>query len=326
MPSEGLTWHSINFISINSTEELSDEFVVSWDVSWVHSSGLVVLNLWMLLGESIWQLSWTSAKPDSLNLKVWLFSEDAVSGEGVFGGVLSSVQEAGYEVVSNMEDLSFLAVLLIVEEPESPTIPVEHLVPLINSGSLLVCVVDVEGLEIVDVESGWWEALDVILCLHDFLLLSLWLLGSLLLWSLWCFNEVGWLEWLGGQLDATLNGDVLWESVDASNPWFDVLHGLSETGVKDGLESTLECGGEDDISKSNAVSDEPFLSFEGSVKGLKMSLQVFGLLVVISSLDSWASENTSADNLPGWSNGGLSPCEPLVDLGLGDVGGTEQFS
>ena len=58
-----------------------------------------------------------------------LFTEDAHSGEAVFGCVVSSAEEPSEKIVGNMQKLALVSVLLVVEVPEGPTLPVELFVP-----------------------------------------------------------------------------------------------------------------------------------------------------------------------------------------------------
>jgi hypothetical protein len=103
-----------------------------------------------------------SAKPDSHDFKIWLFTEHSVSGKCVFRGVFSSVHKSSNEIVGNVKNLTFITVLFVMEEPESPTIPVEHLIPFVNSYSFFIRMVNVESFEIINNEWSWWKTFDVV--------------------------------------------------------------------------------------------------------------------------------------------------------------------
>lgn len=323
VPLEGLAFHTVHHITNFTTEELSDELIVSLVVSWVKLFGFIVLELRMLLGKTIWDLL-SSEEPETFDLELWLLTEDSLSGEGIFGSVFGSVQETVHQVVGNVFLVSLTFIDVVMEMPERPAIPIEHFVPGINTFSLHVLMVDEEGLEVIKVERSWWEGLDVVLLLLlNFLWGSswLWCLG-LLLWLFLLNNEVETLHWFGAHLNVT--ADLLdgWESVASLGPSGNILHdwGFSLSGINDGLESEFKGKREDDIGHSNVITDEPFLSLKSRVDDSEVVLQVSVGGLEVGLLDGASSENTVVDGLAGFDEVAVSERNPLVNLGsLGGV-------
>lgn len=112
--------------------------------------------------------------------------------------------------------------------------------------------VNVEGLEIVKDEWGLWECLNVVLDL--LLLLGLWCSSNWCSLCLLLLSFGDWLEGLGAELDLTKNVLQGNEVVAGANPGLDVLHGLSEATIENGLETGLEGDGKSKISDCHLVS------------------------------------------------------------------------
>jgi len=322
VPLEGLAGHAVHLVTNFTTEELSDEFIVSLVVSWVKLFGNIVLKLCVFLGKTIWDLL-SSEEPDTLDLELWFLTEDSLSSEGIFGSVFSSVQETVHQVVGNVFLVSLTFIDVVMEMPERPAIPIEHFVPGINTFSAHILMVDEEGLEVIEVERSWWKRLDVVLLL---------LLNNLLLNWLWCFlllcwlfllnNEVEALHWFGAHLNVT--ADLLdgWESVASLGPGGNILHdwSFSLSGINDGLESEFEGKRKDDIGDGNVITNEPFLSLESGVDDSEVVLQVRVGSLEVGLFDGAGSENTIVDDLAGLDEVAVSERNPLVDLGsLGGV-------
>ena len=72
----------------------------------------------MFLSETIWDLSWSSAKPNTVDLKIWSLSQNAVSCKANLVSVLCSAQETIHQVVGDMLLLTFTFVDIVLELPE----------------------------------------------------------------------------------------------------------------------------------------------------------------------------------------------------------------
>ena len=121
----------------------------------------------MFFSKTIWNFLWSSAKPDSHNFKVWFFTEDTVSGEGIFTSVFSSGEETGNKIVGREKNLSLLSEFLVMEEPIWPSIPIEHFVGLINTDSTFIWMVYKESLVIIDNKWCWWKRFNIIFYLNS---------------------------------------------------------------------------------------------------------------------------------------------------------------
>jgi hypothetical protein len=71
--------------------------------------------------------------------------------------VVHSLEEAVHEVDSDVEDLTFTGVFLIVKEVDGVSLRVVYLEEFIYSSTLLVWMVNVESLEVEEIELAGWE-------------------------------------------------------------------------------------------------------------------------------------------------------------------------
>jgi hypothetical protein len=154
----------------------------------------------MLLGEAVWDLV-PPHQPDTHDLKVGLFPKHSMPGKADLVNVFCSRQEAVHQVVGDMQLFTFSGILVVVEEPERPACPVEHLVPLVDGGSLLVSVVDEESLEVVQVEVSRGQRFHVVFFLL-FFFGWLWSCGSC--WFIGFFHLFNWV-WQADGLHWFLN-------------------------------------------------------------------------------------------------------------------------
>jgi len=228
----------------------------------------------MFFRETIWNLGLSSDKPDTVDLKFWLFTTNVMSTEAILASVFSSGQETTHKIVAHMDFLTFAFINVVLEFPERPSFPIDHLVRFINTLSFLVGVVDVECLEIIDVEVSWWQELNVILWL---LLLLLWcsclLWCSLLLFYLLSNFSKNWSQRFFAHFDLSENVNIFWKSEYTGSPVINVLDRLHETLIKYGLESILEAVGDNDVSNGQLVSNKEFLSFKSGVHNSDVFLQ-----------------------------------------------------
>lgn len=244
------------------TPEFSDELEIFLVVE-VHLACLVVLVLWMV-NHFCWDFL-SSEAPDALNVKFWLVSDDAHSCESVLSEVVESLEEALHQVFSLVEDLTFVSVLVVVEEPERVAFWVVLLLQGSHTASSLVLVVDHESLEVEEVPVTRWESfkrVDVFLgwLLFSFLLLGLWL-GLLLLLLLLSSVSTAFLElrldsfW--SNLDATEDCFEGWLFHDALEPFVDLLAWFAEAFIKSKLAGKGEDGSDHDVSNGDVVTNEP---------------------------------------------------------------------
>lgn len=208
MPGDTLNFHSSGFLSLFPAPEFSDQLEVFLVVD-VHLPVLVVLELWMLV--HFLRYFFASETPDALNLKRRFISEDATSCECVFSEMIESLQESFHQVLSLVKDLSFVAVLLVLQEPETVSFCIELLLQCLHATTLLVLVVDHQRLEVEEVPWAWWQSFKWIDCLLlrcgllFFRLCSLNFLRFFLWFNLLRLDGklVGWLERFLAKLDLT---------------------------------------------------------------------------------------------------------------------------
>jgi len=247
VPFQSLGLHTADGLLFFAAEELSHQLVVVFVVSWVHLSGLVVLELRVLFLKAI-RDHLTSKEPYTHDLKVGLFSEDTVSSEGILADVLGSGEESVHEIVCNMELNSLAIILVVVEEPEAPAFPVQHFVPLVNSFALLVGMVNVEGFEVVHVKSRRRQRLNVILLfLFNFLLSLHNRFWSFFLFFLLGISNTDGFKRLRAHAHVAHNLGKLRESVNSAGPFSGILHSLAESTVKDSLERSNESRCNDNV-------------------------------------------------------------------------------
>ena len=115
MPCHTLNFHSVGCATNLSRPELSNELEVFCVID-VHLSSLIVLKLRMV-HQFLWQFLSTET-PNALNLKVRHFIQDAHSRKRMFPEEIKPMQETTQQVLSLVQDCSFFAVLVVMEEPE----------------------------------------------------------------------------------------------------------------------------------------------------------------------------------------------------------------
>ena len=208
----------------------------------------------MFFSEAIWDFL-SSEEPYTSDLEVWFVTENGVSSESVFACVFSSAQEAGHQVVANVELCSFIFVDLVFKSPEWPSFPVEFLIPFINSSSLFVCMINIECFEIINVKISWWKTFDIVLWLLSFLwrggwFFFFWFSFLLLLLLLWSSSLASWLKCFSTHLNATKDILHCWMGIHSFSPLVNILLASSESSIKDSLETSHKPNSADKISKS----------------------------------------------------------------------------
>lgn len=271
----------------------------------------------MLLRETIGNFLATE-EPAAHDLELWLFAEDGHTTEGVFASMLGSVHETIHQVIRDMLLISFTLINVVVEVPEGPAIPVEHFIEGVNTLSFLVLVVHVERLEIVEIERGLWQGLDVVtLWLW---LLFLWFCCWGWLWLLF-FLSLGvgdshLLHWLGSKMNSSLNLREMWSSVKTCGPFSDFLDCFLVSTIEDSLEWFSENNGDDDIGQGHLSANEPSITLDQSiVNSLDVILQFLVCLLPVTIVDLISSVDSLEDLFGVWQQIGASPVDPLVDLG-----------
>lgn len=143
---------ALDLVALSSAEVSANERIVLLVVARIQLLLVVVLELIVALCEAVGELLGAAHKPETANLQLGLFTEDTHTTESVLAGVLGSGKEATEQVRDIVELLTLAFQDIVLEMPEAPAFPIEHLVELVHSLTLLVLVVDEEGLEVVQVE------------------------------------------------------------------------------------------------------------------------------------------------------------------------------
>jgi len=160
----------------------------------------------MILYKGVWYLSGSSAKPNTIDLEVRGLTENAMSGKAELIGRFGSAKETIHKVVGDVFFLTLTFVDIIFELPEGPTVPINLLVHLVDTNSLLIRVIDEEGFEVIEDKVSWWQKFSIVL---GFLLLLLWswcwLSSSLLLWFFFFNFSANWFQGLGSHCDVSVN-------------------------------------------------------------------------------------------------------------------------
>ena len=311
-------------LSLFGAEELSHDGLVG-DAGPVHGAGLHVLPLGMvdeLLGHDV-----AAGEQDTLDLEVGLLTGHADAAEGVLAVAVKSLDETFEQVLELVGDLTLIAELVVVDVVEGEALLAGLLEHLVDTSTLLVGVVDHEGLEVEKTELA--SLREFIKWVGGLLLLTISSLGlggsgsslGLLLLSL----DNG-LERLGGHLDLTEDGDEFGKGRNARKPSAALGSGLLEALVEDELEGTDERSGEDDISDGDAVSNDPVTS-EGLIDRSGVLLDALDGIVELRLGDlSVAAEDGVEGGHGGLEDTRLNPVHPLVDLSTLDGVGTEEGS
>ena len=159
MPHRELDFHAVDglFLLGLGREELTKQsFVVG--VFEAHLAGLHVLPLRVidaLLGDDL-----ATDKQHTLDLEIRLFVEHANLTEGELSEGFKPLEETFEEVLELVSDLTFLAELVIVEEPECVSFWVELFLKSLHTSSTLILVVDHQSLEVKEVPWGRWKGIE----------------------------------------------------------------------------------------------------------------------------------------------------------------------
>ena len=305
MPHGHLAELAVDHTLLLGAHVLSDEGHVGV-VGPVQLAGLHVFPLGMideLLGDAF-----ATHEKDTLDLKIGLVLGHADSTEGVLSEAIKSLDETFKHVLEHVHNLAFSADLVVVHEPPAEAVLALLLEHLVDSNTLLVGVVDEESLEVEEIELA--SLGQFIKRVDD---LSLGGLGSSSGGSslgLLLLNLDDGLHGLGGHLDVTVDSSELGEGRNALKPGTDLSSGLLESLIEDKLEGTREGGGEDDVSDSDAVSNDPVTS-EGLVESSAVLLDALDGIVELSLSDVGSAAEDGVEGGHGaLEDTGLNPVQP----------------
>ena len=113
--------------------------------------------------------SLSSYAPNVLNLEVRLFAENDTSCQSMLSEVLKLRQEHFHQVLSLEKNSAFLSILIIVEEPEGVSIPVELLFQCLHTSTSSIFAVDNECLEFEEVPLTLWQSVQTLLIKMSFI-------------------------------------------------------------------------------------------------------------------------------------------------------------
>ena len=123
MPGRDLNLHAIAVcITVPGAEVCLDLGNISGIVQ-VHLASLHVFELRMideLLADDL-----TTDEENTLDLEGWFITEHADLTEGVLSEAFKSLDETFKKVLEHVLNLTFLANLFVVEEPEGPTLTID---------------------------------------------------------------------------------------------------------------------------------------------------------------------------------------------------------
>lgn len=308
------------FVFVHTSPVFSDELLVFF-LGDVQLLELVVLIGVQFLDFS--RLGGSSPDPETADIVVSFITIDTVDGKSVLSEVFKSLEETVHEVVGQEEDLTFTFGLYVVDLPDGETVGIEVLEEEV-AGFVLVFGIDEKGLEVEEVEVGGGEEVKGVLFLFlGGFFLGGFLLGGgglllgffLLLFFLLGLGKVIDFDSLGGHEESTefLGEGFLGHKVFV--PSGDVGDELSVLFVEDQSETSIEGGGNADISNGDLVSGKVGVD----LKDIIQLLQELSELAV-SSLDFILGESStdvlSASLVVSHDEFSVRPVEPLVNEGF----------
>lgn len=218
----------------------------------------------------------TTDQEAAANLSLVVLTEGDDDTEGVLAGSLETLLETTSQVGGH-EHLGEISVVVVVSEPERPSIGLEVLPePGEDSSADILGVVGVNTLELLEVELGGGKEVEGV----DLLGLGL---------SLLIITEIGGSGRGGssgsgssgggslGDIDLSLlaerevgginGGNKVGLTGDSAVPADDVSEGLAELGVHNEAETSGERASNDDISESDGLTDEEGVGQKVVVQG-----------------------------------------------------------
>lgn len=179
MPHGGLDLLTVSLsLATFSRPELPNELEVLFIVE-LNLTVVVVFELRMFV-HFCWNFL-TSEAPDTFNLKIRRFTEDAHFSQGVLSEVIKPLQESFHQVLGLVDHLTFASVFVIVEEPERVAYWIILLLKCIHTTTGFVLVVNHECLEVEEVPGTFWEGFEWV---HRLFLLRCFVSSRLWFWFL----------------------------------------------------------------------------------------------------------------------------------------------
>ena len=259
---------------------------------------------------------------DALDLKIGNLVQHAELAEGVLPEVVHSLKETFKKVLELIVDGTFLAELLVMQEPESVAFKIDLLHELGPALAALVWSIDVVGLEVEEIEAGGGQGIkwvDILLWLVSSGLILLRFSGLSLcgLFRL-LFSLDLRLDALFGDLDSTEDRNEFGKGGNALKPGSCLGGCLLEAKVKDGLVADAKEAGEEDVSNGDAVANEPVAS-KAVVHSHHVGLDQLGRVVERGLSDLGVAKDRHDGRVSRLEVASLRPHEPLVDLGTLDL-------
>jgi len=258
----------------------------------------------------------------AVDLGLVVLTEGDDDTKGVLASSLETLGEATGQVGGH-EHLGEILVVLVVSEPEGPSIGLVVLPePGKDSSADVLGVVGVDALELLEVELGGGEEIERIGGLLGGLVLVLLISGS--------GRGVGGSGGGGGGssggglglVDGHLSAqgersgyrDEVGLTNDGGEPAQHVSEGLAELGVEEHLHTGVEGGAEDDIGQSDGLSNQEGAGQQAVVQGgqklNQISLSSLSGLVVVLEV---AEDGVQPDSSGGVELGG--PVDPGINHG-----------
>jgi len=264
---------------------------------------------------------------DALDLKIGNLVQHAELAEGVLPEVVHSLKETFKKVLELIVDGTFLAELLVMQEPESVAFKIDLLHELGPALAALVWSIDVVGLEVEEIEAGGGQGIkwvDILLWLVSSGLILLGFSGLSLsgLFRL-LFNLDLRLDTLLGDLDSTVDRNKLGKGGDSLKPGSCLGGRLLEAKVEDGLVADAEEAGEEDVCNGDAVAYEP-VSSKAVVHCHHAGLDLLGGVVEGGLSDLGVAKDRHDCGVSGLECASLRPHEPFIDLGTLDLVAAEK--
>ena len=246
VPGGDLDGHTLAGAASRGSEEVSSNGNVLLlghvELAWLHVLELRVVNA----------LLWDDLSTDeehAHDLEIGHLVEHAELAESVLSEVIETLEETFKKVLELIVDGTFLAELLVVEEPEGVSFEVDLLHELVPTFASLVGHIHVVSLEVEEIEGGGGQGIKRVLrrlwliasgSRLRLLLLCLCLLCLLFLLSLWLLShgKLGWLQHLLAWLDVAKGANEWWQARHSAEPARDVGDALQVVGIKAGLERT----------------------------------------------------------------------------------------
>ncbi len=256
-------------------------------------------------------------------------SEHAHLTEGVLSEAIETLHETFEQVSEDVVNLTFVAVLLVMEEPEGESFEVDIGHEFLVSLTSLVGVVHEVGLEVEKIEASGGQSIKWVDILLDGGVsggLGLGTTGGGSTLSLLLLNLEDGLETLLGHLDLTEARDELGDGGNARKPGASLGGGLGEALVEDDLEGHGESASDKDVSNSHLASAKEVTS-EARVDSAEVLLDGFDGVVEggLGNLGV-SSEDGHDGGVASLLWAGLDPVHPLVDLSALDGVGAEERS